>query len=141
MAQGSNKQLGPHLDVIQSITHMDLRITRKFIEDGQHTLKVKLPVDARNVPEAGYGNLTHGGNVIAREAETSLLHPPPISLVESYVQERVSDLLRVTGSEGGLGFFARDHAGLMIIQFLHEKRLAALQRMRHNAGHQPRPYA
>ena len=69
MAQGSNKQLGPHLDVIQSITHPNLRITRKFIEDGQHTFKVKLPVDARNVPEAGYGNLTHGGNVIPREAD------------------------------------------------------------------------
>ena len=37
-------------------------------------------MDARYVPEAGYGNLSHGGNVITGEAETSLLHPPPCYL-------------------------------------------------------------
>ena len=114
---------------------------REFIEGRQHALKIELPVDARYVPEAGYGNLTHGGNVITGQAEASLLHPPPISVVESYIHEREGDSLRVTGSKGSLGLFAGDRVRLLVYQFPHVESLAAPQRMRHNARHHPPPQA
>jgi hypothetical protein len=126
-----------HSDVIQSIFNLNLRATREFVEGRQHALKIELPVDARHVPEAGYGNLAHGGNVIMGEAETSLLHPPPVSIVESYTHERESDSLRVTGSKGSLGLFTGDWVRLLVYRFPHIESLATLQRMRHNAAHHP----
>jgi hypothetical protein len=97
-----------------------------------------VPVDARHVPEAGYGNLADGGNVGPGEAETPLLHPSPVSIVEGRIHERIGNSFRVTGSKGGLSFSAGDRVRLLVSQFPHDKSLAVHQRMRHNARHQRR---
>jgi hypothetical protein len=109
-----------HLDVIQSITNLHLRVTREFVEGRQHTIKIKASVDARHVPEAGYGNLADGGNVSLGEAETFLLHPTPIRIVEGDIHERVSDSLRVMRGKSSICFFARNRVRLLVRQLTHD---------------------
>jgi hypothetical protein len=90
------------LDVIQRVFcgTADLGISPELAQPGLHALEVKLPVNPCQVPQTCGGHPTNVRVRGSSQAQTMLLHPAPVGVVQRHAHQRFADHVGITLTEG-----------------------------------------